>query len=447
MVKILIVDDEIKLSYLLKEELEDVGYKVFVASNGEIGLETFIQENPEIVLSDIRMGEMNGIELLTKIRKVSNDTQVLLMTAYASAKDAVHAMKIGAYDYLIKPFDIDELLLLIEKMLEKQKLQKENEFLKNLVSGTSVEIIGKSNEIRDLINLIDKVAPSNANILINGESGTGKELVAKRIHQKGQNPNGPFIAINCAALTETLLESELFGHEKGAFTGAISRKMGKFELASKGTLFLDEIGEVSLNVQVKLLRAIQEKCFYRVGGSDLINVETRIVAATNKELPKLIKEGTFREDLFFRLNVFPISVAPLRERKEDIPLLAESFLNRFGFSNLSFSAKSIQKLIAYDYPGNIRELENVVERITILASENLVKPEDILLPDLGLNKANNSPDIFEIPDEGLSLDEIEKGFILSALRKTNGNKSKAANLLSVTRRALYSKMEKFKIPI
>lgn len=447
MAKILIVDDEVKLSYLLKEELEDVGYKVFVASNGEQGLETFIQENPEIVLSDIRMGEMNGIELLTKIRKVSSDTQVLLMTAYASAKDAVQAMKEGAYDYLIKPFDIDELLLLIEKMLEKQQLQKENEVLKKIVSGSSSEIIGKSSKIKNLISLIDKVAPSNANVLINGESGTGKELVAKRIHLKSKNANGPFIAINCAALTETLLESELFGHEKGAFTGAISRKMGKFELASNGTLFLDEIGEVSLNVQVKLLRAIQEKCFYRVGGSDLIKVETRLVAATNKELPKEIQEGNFREDLFFRLNVFPISVVPLRERKEDIPLLAENFLKNFGFSNLKFTEKSIQKLLTYDYPGNIRELENVVERITILATGNEIKSEDILLPDLGLGKTTSAVDNFEVPDEGVNLEEIEKKFILSALEKAEGNKSKAASYLGVTRRALYSRMEKHKIPI
>ncbi|MCC7430934.1 sigma-54-dependent Fis family transcriptional regulator [bacterium] len=447
MAKILVVDDEKKLVLLLKEEFEDAGYKVFIASNGEEGLDIFIRENPEIVISDIRMGQTNGIELLTKIKRVSPEAEVLLMTAYASVSDAIKSMKLGAYDYVMKPFNFDEILVVVEKMLEKQKLVSENKQLKEIVSQKEIsrEIIGQSAKIKKLLEMIDKVAPSNANVLIVGESGTGKELVARRVHEKSNRSQGPFIAINCAALTETLLESELFGHEKGSFTGAVGRKPGKFELANGGTILLDEIGEVSLNFQVKLLRTIQEKSFYRVGGSDLIKVDTRIIASTNKHLPELIKEGKFREDLFFRLNVFPLEVPPLRERKDDIPLLSEAFLKNFGVKNLKFSEQALNKLKNYNFPGNIRELENVIERATILTDGKNITPNDILLPDLGLDK--NSANIFEIPDSGVDLEEIEKKFILLAIDKSNGNKSKAADFLTITRRSLYSKMEKHGIPI
>ncbi|MFH1762468.1 MAG: sigma-54 dependent transcriptional regulator, partial [bacterium] len=378
-------------------------------------------------------------------KQISPECQILMMTAHDDSKIAVEAMKAGAREYLTKPFEMDELVMLLKQAAKEQDLKSENKELKNqLKDRFSIEnIIGKSGSMQAVLKMVDQVASKEVTVLVRGATGTGKELIAKALHYQSPRGQGPFVAINCGAMPENLLESELFGHEKGAFTGAVARKQGKFEIADKGAIFLDEIGEISLNIQVKLLRVLQEKEFSRVGGNEIIKTDARIIAATNKNLEKAIKSGDFREDLYFRLNIFPIIVPSLNERGEDIPLLIDFFINKFSNRNLKISTEAHRILIRYNWPGNIRELENTIERAVILCEGDEISTQHI--PQHITNNINASPDSLIIPENGLSLEEVEKNLIVQALKKTQGNKSKAAELLGISRRSIYSKMETHKI--
>jgi DNA-binding NtrC family response regulator len=377
------------------------------------------------------------------VKKTAPETEVILMTAYASAQTAVEAMRKGAYDYLIKPFEMVEMKLKVKQILEKKELAKENIDLKSkLRDKYSLEdIIGQSEAMQMVYQMVEKVAPRDATVLIRGESGTGKELIAQSIHQLSHRARGAFIAVNCAALPETLLESELFGHEKGAFTGAEKQKRGRFELAVGGTIFLDEIGDISPTTQVKLLRVLQTKEITRVGSEETIPVDVRTIAATNRNLEELIKQGTFREDLYYRLNVFPIPLPPLRERREDIPELVIHFLKKNNQPEDKIDSQTLRALMSYHWPGNIRELENIIERMIILSGDDMITSDSLPPQFRGFMTSNDSLAI-DIPDEGISIDEVEKELIHKALKKAGGNKSKAAQLLGITRRKLYSMVER-----
>ncbi len=440
---ILIIDNEKRMCHVIKAALELDKHSVALAFDGDSGANKFQKGDFDIVITDLKMPGKDGIGVLEAVKKMSPASEVILMTAYATAQTAVEAMQKGAYDYLIKPFDMIELKLKVKQILEKKKLATENVELKDrLKDKFSIDnIIGQSESMNKVYQMVEKVAPRDATVLIRGESGTGKELIAQAIHQKSQCAEGPFIGVNCAALTETLLESELFGHEKGAFTGADKQKLGRFELATNGTIFLDEIGDVSPATQVKLLRVLQNKEITRVGGEKTITVNVRTIAATNRELEEQMKEGTFREDLYYRLNVFPIFLPSLRERKEDIPDLITHFLKKNDVPEDKIEPKAVNSLMNYSWPGNIRELENIVERMIIMAGDDLIT-EDLLPPQiLGAATADSSVSL-EIPEEGLSIDQVELDLINNALRKAGGNKSNAAKLLGITRRKLYSMMER-----
>jgi two-component system response regulator AtoC len=364
-------------------------------------------------------------------------TEVIIMTAFASQKTAIDALKKGAFDYLIKPFELDELILRIRRIFQQRELQEENRNLKSQAKRPILfkSIIGRSDAMTRMYQLIQKGAKSDSTVLILGESGTGKELVAETIHENSDRRDAPFIAINCAAVPENLLESELFGYEKGAFTGATQRKLGKFETGEGGTIFLDEIGDMSTSLQAKLLRVLQNKEIFRLGGNERIKIDTRIIAATNRDLSNMVEKDEFREDLYYRLNVFPISLPPLRERKEDIPELVNHFLK--SHTIIGIEQEALQVLMQYDWPGNVRELENIIERAAIMA-DNLITASD--LPSLS---SIESSDVYtyKIPDDGFNLDQFEKYLIQQALHKAKGNKTRAAEILGITRRRLYSMMK------
>ncbi|MEE9442612.1 MAG: sigma-54 dependent transcriptional regulator [candidate division Zixibacteria bacterium] len=434
--KILVIDDEPKMTKLIASHLTDSGLNVDTAASGKEAMDYLRKHNYEVVVTDIRLPAPDGMEILKWVTDNQPDTHVIMMTAFAEIKNAIDAIKKGAADYLIKPFPLDELSLQISKLLRQRKTEN----LKNLREADFDSLaynkfIGQSDASQKLIDLLKKVAVTDTTVLINGESGSGKELAARMIHDFSPRKDKPFIAVNCAALTETLLESELFGHEKGAFTGAVSRKPGRFELADGGSLLLDEIGEMSPALQAKLLRVLEERKLVRVGGVDVINVDVRLIAATNRDLKKMIKEGTFREDLYFRINVFPIAMPALRERLEDIPPLSKYFLEKRNFPFPDLDIEILELLRSYGWPGNIRELKNILERAIILAGENPIDigcigiDDDDLIEDKNLKKA------------GVSLSENEKELIMDALEKTKGNKTEAAKLLSITRRRLYSRMK------
>ncbi|RKZ34860.1 hypothetical protein DRQ19_00205 [bacterium] len=433
--RLLVVDDEPKICFLLKGTLEDENTSVDTTSSPGEAITLAEKSQYDIILTDLRMAPFDGIEFISRLRSKEITTPVIVMTAYASVQTAVEAMKKGAYDYIIKPFDIEELKLLINRAVKERRLERENKLLKQRVLSGD-EIIGNSAAIHRVLSDIEKVAPTDASVLIIGESGVGKELVAKRIHNLSHRRDEPFIPINCAAITETLLESELFGYEKGAFTGANSRKTGYLEAASGGTVFLDEIGDIPRSVQVKLLRVIQEKKLVRVGGITPVDIDVRFISATNKKLETLIDEGAFREDLYFRIAVFPIKVPPLRERREDIPLLIKHFLSQRGEPEDKLSSEAMEKLISYHWRGNIRELMNVLERALILSGDEKITIEHIPEDIRGNKLERNLP---------LSLEDIEKKHILEILKKTGGNKSEAARLLGITRRRLYSIMDRLGI--
>ena len=439
-IKILVADDEAIVRESLHDWLSDAGYQVLAAEDGPKALEIIKKERPGIVISDLVMPGMDGIELMRKAREIQPHIEVIIITAYGSIPTAITAMKEGAYDYIEKPFCPERAELLVEKLAKHQQLVEENLSLRQRLEDhyRFENIISKSSKMQRVIELIKVVAKSNATVLITGESGTGKELVARAIHSQSHRHNKPFIAISCAALPESLLESELFGHEKGSFTGAYAQKKGKFEFANGGTLFLDEVGGMSANIQVHLLRVLEEKEFTRVGGNEPIRVDVRVISATNKDLRKAIEKQEFREDLYYRLNVVNIELPPLRERKEDIPLLAEYFLNKFAAENkkeiTEFSPEATEFLLDYDWPGNVRELENVTERAVILAKDSIITvaylPQENLLP---VGSAAT----------GKNLKEVEKGHILNVLRDTGENYSEAARILGVSRMTLYKKAKEY----
>ncbi len=445
--RILVVDDEESHRIMLRAVLQEEGYEVAEAADGPDAIRAVEQEPFDLILLDIRMTTMDGIETLTEIRKVSPFVPVLMMTAYASVKTAVEALKAGAFEYLTKPLDIEELKILIEKALEHYHLREENLALRERLGDRFdfSKIIGKSGKMKELFDLLAQVAPTDATVLILGESGTGKELVANAIHHNSPRATQPFIKVACAALPETLLESELFGHEKGAFTGAIARKEGRFQLAHRGAIFLDEVGEMSATTQAKILRVLQEKEFEPLGSTRAVKVDVRVIAATNKDLEKEVREGRFREDLFYRLNVVPVSLPPLRERKEDIPALASHFLSIYRKKNKKelreISGKALDLLVRYDWPGNIRELENCIERAVVIARGEIIAPAD-LPPQIQALSSEKEDSEVRFPS-GISLQEVEKALILRTLEDTGGNRSRAAEILGINRRTLQMKLKEY----
>jgi len=439
-VKILVVDDEAIVRESLGDWLKDVGYQVFTAENGHEALEVIEKEKPGIMIADLVMPGMDGIELMKRAKAQQPKIEVIIITAYASIPTAITAMKEGAYDYIEKPFCPGRAEFLVEKLAEHQELVEENLSLRQKLEDRYrfENIIAKSSKMQRVIEVIKVVAKSNATVSITGESGTGKELVARAIHSQSHRRNKPFVAVSCAALPESLLESELFGHEKGSFTGAYAQKKGKFEFANGGTLFLDEVGEMSANIQVHLLRVLEEKEFARVGGNEPIRVDVRVLSATNKDLRKAIEKQEFREDLYYRLNVVNIELPPLRERREDVPLLAEHFLNKFAMENqkeiTGFSPEAMELVLDYDWPGNVRELENAIERAVILAKDSIITIAD--LPKENLSLAYSTT-----PRKNLK--EVEKGHILNILRETGENYSEAARILGISRMTLYNKAKEY----
>lgn len=441
--KILIIDNEKRMCHVLKVALEKDGYQVDLAFDGEEAIAKIKKSEYQVLVTDLKMPGKDGMAVLEAAKELTPDTEVIMMTAYATAQTAIEAMRNGAYDYLIKPFEIDELRLKVKQIIQQGKLRVENRELKQqLKDKFSLDnIIGQSEAMQKVYQMVEKVAPSDATVLIRGESGTGKELVAQAIHQLSDRKDEPFIAVNCGALPESLLESELFGHEKGAFTGAEKQKPGRFELAGRGTIFLDEIGDVTPATQVKLLRVLQNKEIVRLGGQETIKINARTIAATNRDLEEAMKAGTFREDLYYRINVFPLYLPPLRERKDDIPDLITHFLKKNNIAEDKIDAAAVRQLMHYRWQGNVRELENVVERSLIMAGGDQITA-DILPPHIRANSTPGGSLAIEIPDSGLSIEDVERGLIQKALVKANGNKSKASKLLGITRRRLYSMMER-----
>lgn len=444
--RVLIADDEANMRWVLERALSKAGYDVETVEDGQLALDRALAERPDLVLVDLKMPKRDGLSVLRTLKEHYPDLLIVMMTAHGSTATVVEAMKAGAHDYLMKPFDIDELLITVSKAFEVESLREQVDYLKGEVQRVGWQLVGKSDTMKAVKHLVERVALTPATVLIQGESGTGKELVAHAIHTLSPRVNGPFIRVNCAALTETLLESELFGHEKGAFTGAQARKAGRFELADGGTLFLDEIGELPFNVQAKLLRVLQERTFERVGGEKTIKVDVRIIAATNRDLLKEAQEGSFREDLYYRLSVFPISVPPLREHREDIPFLAEHFLEKlktYGRSK-ALGPGVVTRLTAYNWPGNVRELENVMERMVIISQGSVIGVD--ALPVFGPPLIEGkSPGGFRLPPEGVSLEEIEKSFLQQAMEQTGGNQSQAAKRLGLSRHAFLYRLEKYGI--
>ena len=441
---ILVVDDEPEMRALLRDVLQERGHQVTLAENGREALKRLGEGDYGVVLSDLRMRGMEGIELLTEIKRGYPDTNVILMTAFGSVETAVEAMKEGAYDYLVKPVKTEELIRVTERAVREAALRREVNRLRREVHKeySFHQILGKSKAMHEVFELIRRVADSITNVLITGESGTGKELVAKAIHYNSDRREGPFVPINCAAIPETLLESELFGHMKGAFTDAKADKRGLFEEAQKGTLLLDEISELPLTLQAKLLRAIQEREVRRVGSTRAVPVDVRIIAATNLMLTEEVKAKRFREDLFYRLNVIEIRLPPLRERKEDIPLLVEAFLRKCAEAShkevRGMTESALAMLIDYPWPGNVRELENVIERAVTLARGVKIMPDD--LPPAIRGARGERRVIDEAAERTLPLQEVEKEYILRILEKTGGNKYQAAQVLGIDRKTLYRKL-------
>ena len=450
MSRILVVDDELSMRDFLSIMLKKEGHEVVAAENGGSALKVIQSEIFDLLITDIKMPGMDGMEVLKTAKEVSPETVVIMITAFATTGTAVEAMKLGAYDYITKPFKVDEIRLVIQKALEKRHLRKENILLRREIASRAgfSNFIGTSAAMQKVFSLIRQVADTKSTVLITGESGTGKELVAKAIHFNSSRNGGPFVTVNCAALPETLLESELFGYMKGAFTGATSNKQGLFEAANGGTIFLDEIGATTPALQIKLLRVLQEREFMRVGGTVDIKMDARVLAASNRELLTEVSKGTFREDLYYRLNVIPINLPALRDRREDIPLLVEFFLKKFsgGKEPKKITPEAINLLMNHRWQGNVRELENTVERLVILADGDRIGHEHI--PE-NFKSVRSYPELIttDIPDEGLDmeklLENIEKNLLLKALEKTGGVKTEAAKLLGLSFRSFRHRMQKY----
>ncbi len=440
--RIMIVDDEKSIRVMLKRVLSDKQFEIDEAADGREALEKIKQEKYSAILLDLRMPEVNGIEVIEKLKEQDIDTPIVMMSAYGTVPEAVEAMKLGALDYLVKPFDLDELKLILERIIRQNEIQKENIYFREEEDKkfNFKEIVGESSAMKRVLEMVKKVAHLPTTVLITGESGTGKELIARAIYKNSPRQEKPFVVANCVAFSSNLLESELFGHEKGAFTGANSTRIGRFEIAHNGTLFLDEIGEITLSTQAKLLRVIQEKEFERVGSSTSIKVDTRIVAATNKDLLKEIKENRFREDLFYRINVFTIDIPPLRARIEDIPLLVQHFIRKYNqILNkriTGISQEAISLLMDYTFPGNIRELENIIERAMIMCNNKIM--------DRNLFFFLEQKEGFT---EAGTLKEMEREMIKKTLILNNGNRTKTAQSLGISRRSLLLKLKGYQIDI
>ena len=445
---VLIVDDEKNIRSGLTLAFEDEGYDTLEAENGEIAWKLINKRSVDLVITDLRMPVMSGYDLLKRVSSTFPTLPVIVLTGHGSIEDAVKAMQDGAIDFFTKPVDLDHIMLTAKKALNNSKIIEQNIKLTQEITTLkqkaklSKTIIGKSEKLTKMMSTIEQVAPTKATVLVTGESGVGKELVADALHSLSDRKDGPFIKVHCASLSANLLESELFGHEKGSFTGAVSQKKGRFELANGGTIFLDEIGEIDANTQVKILRVLQEREFERVGGTETIHVDVRVVAATNRNLEEEVKKGNFREDLYYRLNVVHIEVPPLRERKEDIPLLLNSFLNEFNSENSKsiegFTPQARKLLCSYSWPGNIRQLRNSIESAVVLARGKLIDVED--LPEQVVSHENESELSIKV---GLSLDEAERMFIISTLDYCGGNKTKASEMLKIGRKTLHRKLEEY----
>ena len=443
MADILVVEDKQSFGNMLKASLEDAAITVQLAKTGREALRFFKKEKFEIAIIDLRLPDIDGIDLLRELKKFDTDTKFLIRTAFGTIERAVEAMKLGAYDFLTKPFDVEQLIVIINRILEEQKLYYECILLRDETSRIhgAPEIIGKGPAIKHVAQLLQKAAPTDTTVLITGESGTGKELFARACHMLSPRKDNPFVAINCAAIPHQLLENEFFGSEKGAFTGAHTRKIGKFELANKGTIFLDEVGDLDLDLQAKILRVIQERCFERLGGTYAINVNVRLIAATNRDLLGLVKERKFREDLYYRLSVFPIQIPPLRERKEDLRLLVDHVLKKLR-STKGISPQALAKLRYYDWPGNIRELENTIERANIIAKKT-IQPEDILLPERKVTLAKDDFPKTLKTAASTGRQNAEVDLIKKTLEQTKNNKSEAARRLGVSYKTLLSRIKKY----
>jgi len=442
---ILLIDDDDSLRRVIEFSLTDAGHRVRAAASGEEGLRFFEQDAFDAVVTDITMPGMGGMEVLAKIRERDPGLPVIMITAYGTIENAVSAMRQGAFDYITKPFNRDELRMTLDKALRMRRLERENAELRAEVADRYrfESIIGTSARVKEVLEMAGRVAGSDATVLITGERGTGKELLAKGIHFNSRRAEGPFVAVNCAAIPESLIESELFGHVKGAFTGAVRDREGKFELADGGTILLDEIADLRIDLQAKILRVLQERMVDRVGGEKSVPVDVRVIASTNRNLDQAIREGKFREDLYDRINVIALTMPPLRERREDIPLLVEHFLRKFNKdSPVSVSREALGLLASYGWPGNVRELESVIERASVLRRSDVVTPAE--LPDkLTREKPGIEGIILNLPEEGIALEDLEKGLIVKALEKHNNNQTRAAEYLGITRPTLIYRMEKY----
>lgn len=448
--QILIVDDEVSILRALERFLGDQGYQVTLCDNYKSGLQELSDGYFDLALVDLKLGSESGIELIDQIQKISPQTSAIIMTGFGSIESAVDAIKAGAFHYVTKPFEFADLLNLIKKALEHKKVNQENKILKKQLKAKYgfENIVGTSAGLKNVFDLVQRVADTDSTVLILGESGTGKELVARAIHYNSGRSQRPIVPVNCAAIPENLLESELFGHVKGAFTGAVTTRMGRFEMADGGTLFLDEIGDMSPKLQVKLLRVLQERRFEAVGSNRSVEVDVRIITATNKNLEEGVAEGWFREDLFYRLNVIPIKIPPLRERKDDIPLFVKHFVKKYSEEHQApapeINSAVMEQLMEYAWPGNVRELENLVERMVILHPGQTIPPDSLPI------RVNQVPEKIttsvQIPEEGISfknvVNDFENELILKALEKTSGNKNKAATLLKLNRTTLVEKIKK-----
>lgn len=444
---ILLIDDDDSQREVLSGFMKKNDYKVSSYASGEKGLEAVKKNYVDLVITDFKMPGIDGLEVLEKVKKINPEIAVMIITAFGTIEDSVHAMKKGAWDYLSKPIDLDELKFKLKKLNQYKNLLQENENLRSRLSDESIEsdIVYKSSEMEEVINMIARVSQSNASVLIMGESGTGKEMVARAIHESSSRSENPFVPVNCAAIPETLFESEFFGHEKGAFTGSHKKHKGHFEISDGGTLFLDEVADIPLNFQVKLLRALQEKEFQRLGSSQIIKTDIRIISATNQNIKQKVKNGEFRSDLFFRLNVIPITIPPLRERKDDIPLLVEHFIDKYARQNGidvdKITQEAMDSLMRYSFPGNVRELENIIERALILSRDSNITCEDIAL--------KNTQELCEDIDTGLEeqVASLEKSMIKKALQESNNVKTEAARKLKISERVIRYKIKKYDIKV
>src|ERR1700686_424844 len=445
---ILIIEDEAKMRRLLELNLGEDGFKTLAAGDAETGLKLLDSEPVHLVLTDLKLPGISGLEFLHAAKQQNSALPIVVMTAFGSVETAVEAMKAGASDYVLKPFSLAEMRMVVHKELDNSRLREENRSLREALGQkySHPNIVAVSPKMQEVLATVERVAPTNSTVLLGGESGVGKDLIARAIHEKSRRASGPFVKINSTAIPENLLESELFGFEKGAFTGANATKPGKFEMADKGTLFLDEIGDVPPVTQVKLLRVLQEREFERLGGTRTVKVDVRLIAATNRDLREALEQGTFREDLYYRLNVVPIDIAPLRQRKEDIPDLVNLFISRFagdsGKPVKGITTEAMQTLVNYHWPGNVRELQNIIERACALAKGTVLEGAEFHLDQRPAKGANGAPGFLP---EGMTLEHWEDEMIKEALRRANGNKSQAARLLGLSRNALRYRLSKIGI--